>query len=76
MSVCTWRQNSESSSPNALKFWHNVAFEYARVFIYGMGRDGMRRDGMGRGLDGTGTGQDGTGWDWATATRGRVQLVV
>jgi hypothetical protein len=32
---------SESSSPIALKFCHNLAFEYSRVFIYGMGRDGM-----------------------------------
>jgi hypothetical protein len=34
MTVCTWPQNSESSSPIALKFWDNVAFEYARVYIY------------------------------------------
>jgi hypothetical protein len=44
---------SESSSPIALKFWHNLAFEYARVFIYGMERDGMGGDGDGMGRDGT-----------------------
>jgi hypothetical protein len=34
MFVYTGSYISESSSPIALKFWHNFAFEYARVFIY------------------------------------------
>jgi hypothetical protein len=34
MFICLKSEISESSSPIALKFWHNVAFEYARVFIY------------------------------------------
>jgi hypothetical protein len=60
---------SETSSPIGFKFWHTVAFEYARVFIYGIGchatgRDAMRRDATGTGWDGTGShvmGRDGMG---------------
>jgi hypothetical protein len=40
---------SESNSPIAFKFWHNVAFKYAGFLIYGMGRESI--------------GCDGTGWD-------------
>jgi hypothetical protein len=69
---------SETSSPIGFKFWHAVAFESARVCIYGMGRDGMgwdgtgrdgvlcdgtRCDGMRRGRGRNGTGREGMWWD-------------
>jgi hypothetical protein len=67
-SICGWevvelQTISETSSPIGFKFWHTVAFEYAHIFIYGMGCDGTGCDGTGCNRDWMardGTEQDGT----------------
>jgi hypothetical protein len=63
-SICGWKAVepqtlSETSSPIGFKFWHTVAFEYARVFIYGVGCNGTGRDVMGC----DGMGRHMMGWD-------------